>query len=79
MPRFDVKFRVLTIRDRLPTGGEHRFHDWLGKELVGSGRIQPIDAGAKRFCWDERLSGMARSCVDTDGLCHREVLEREDA
>jgi hypothetical protein len=71
MPRFDVKFRVLTIRDRLPTRREHRFHDWLGKEFVSRRRVQTINACAKSFRGAERLSGMAGGCVDTDGLCRK--------
>src|SRR5262249_1899152 len=66
VPRLHEQLRVLAVRERLPSGREHLLHDWLSKKFVGRRNVDAINAGAKRFDWNEFVDFVAD--INVNGL-----------
>ena len=68
MPGLNEELRVLTIRHRLPSGGENLLHRGIREQFVGSFEWDAIDTRADRLGRYKRIDGMRRCCVDANSL-----------
>src|SRR5437773_9336487 len=56
MPSLDVQFRILTICDHLPASRENLLNHPFGKDFVGGGERNAVNAGAEGFRGTDRKS-----------------------
>src|SRR5215469_9146812 len=68
VPRLHMQFRVLTVGDRLPAGGQDLRTCRIEVELICCAVGETVDAGAERLGGNNYVSEMIRSGVDANGL-----------
>ena len=78
MPSLDVQFRILTICDHLPASRENLLNHPFGKDFVGGGERNAVNAGAEGFRGTKGVRGMARSGVNAYSLCPRDWHARQE-
>ena len=78
VPGFHVKFGVLAVADRLPSGGEHLLDRWLDESFVRGAVREPVDAGAQGLRGDDRVGRMARRSVDANRLSAQGRCEQKE-
>jgi hypothetical protein len=74
-----VKLGVLTVADRLPSGGEHLLDRRLDESFVRGPVREPVDAGAQGLRGDDRVGRMAWRSVDANRLSAQRRCEQKES
>ena len=85
VPCLNVQFRVLSIRDRLPTGAQHALDGRFGEKLIDGRPRHTIDSCSQRPVRNDRVGDMVGRDIDPDGFrmqvqrCSHQAETREQA